>query len=169
MRAGFKLVITAPPVQALVRSATQLAAAGYCFLPDYRNLNPSSSSTSRLPKPKPPFLVSLAVYWSVIACSILILATYRSQPPSGAGIYGSHELCRLFKPYIWVPVPALEPLRYNMYISRYAARHAVTFGSCTALSSSSPIIEASKLVTIEVKSQSQTPSLWLRRQHLCGL
>ena len=48
--------------------------------------------------------------------------------------------------------------------------HATTdlkFGSCTALSSSSPVIEASKL--IEVESQSQTPSLQLRCRHQCGL
>jgi hypothetical protein len=51
--------------------------------------------------------------------------------------------------------------------------HPVTmdlkFGSCTALSSSSPVIEASKLVTVEVESRFQTPSLRLRRLHRCGL
>ena len=44
----------------------------------------------------------------------------------------------------------------------HAACNATTdlkFESCTALLSSSPVIEASKLVTIEVKSRSQTPSL----------
>ena len=44
----------------------------------------------------------------------------------------------------------------------HAACYAMTdlkFGSCTALSSSSPVIEASKLVTLDVESQSQTPSL----------
>ena len=43
------------------------------------------------------------------------------------------------------------------------------FGSCTALSSSCPVIEASKLVPVEVESRSQTPSLRLRCHHRCGL
>ena len=78
-------MITAPPAQALVRSATQLAAAGYRFFakfiqPYHHNTNPSSTTVAetqtlvnsrlpkpkplvnnRLPKPKPPLLVSLAV------------------------------------------------------------------------------------------------------------
>ena len=61
-----------------------------------RSPKPKPLVNNRLPKPNPPLLVSLAVYRSVIVCSILLLATYRSR-----------ELCRLFKPYIWVPVPAL--------------------------------------------------------------
>ena len=47
----------------------------------------------------------------------------------------------------------------------HAACHAATnlmFGSCTVLGSSSPVIEASKLVTVKMESQSQTPSLQLR-------
>ncbi len=54
----------------------------------------------------------------------------------------------------------------------YSMRHVATnlkFGSCTALSSSSPVIEALKPVTIEVESRSQTPSRWLRRLHQCCL
>jgi hypothetical protein len=43
------------------------------------------------------------------------------------------------------------------------------FGSCTVLSSSSPVIEASKFATVEVESRSQTPSLLLRCLHRCGL
>ena len=49
-----------------------------------------------------------------------------------------------------------------IYSIMHAACHAtrdLKFGSCTALSSSSPVIEASKLVTVEVESWSQTPSL----------
>ena len=49
------------------------------------------------------------------------------------------------------------------YSIMHAACHAMSdlkFGSCTALLSSSPVIEASKLV-----SRSQTPSLQLRRRH----
>jgi hypothetical protein len=44
----------------------------------------------------------------------------------------------------------------------HAACHAMSdlkFGSSTALSSSSPLIEALKLVTVEVNSWSQMPSL----------
>ena len=37
-------------------------------------------------------------------------------------------------------------------------------GSCTAVSSLFLVIEASKRVTVEVKSRFQTPSLRLRRQ-----
>ena len=43
------------------------------------------------------------------------------------------------------------------------------FGSCTVLSSSSPVIEASKLVPIQIESLSQTPSLQLRRRYQCHL
>ena len=53
-----------------------------------------------------------------------------------------------------------------------ALHHATTdlkFGSCTALSSSSPVIEALKSVPVEVESRSQTPSLRLRRRQRCGL
>ena len=57
-------------------------------------------------------------------------------------------------------------------LALYSMHHAMTdlkFGSYTALSSSSPVIEASKLVPVEVESQSQTPSLRLRCQHWCGV
>ena len=40
-----------------------------------------------------------------------------------------------------------------------AAMTNLKFGSCTTLSSSSPMIEASKLVTVKVDSWSRTPSL----------
>ena len=46
----------------------------------------------------------------------------------------------------------------------HAVCHATSnlkFGSCTALSSSSPVIEASKLVTVEVENWSQTPLVGL--------
>ena len=38
-QAGFEPMITAPPDQALVRSASRLAAAGYRFLPNLYTLN----------------------------------------------------------------------------------------------------------------------------------
>ena len=61
---------------------------------------------------------------------------------------------------------------YGICSIMHAACHATSdlkFGSYTALSSSSPMIEALKLVTVDVESRSQTPSLWLKRQHTCGL
>ena len=45
--------------------------------------------------------------------------------------------------------------------AKYSMHHAMTdlkFGRCTALSSSCPVTEASKLVTVAVESLSQTPS-----------
>ena len=50
--------------------------------------------------------------------------------------------------------------------------HATTdlkFGSSTVLSSSSPVIEALKLVPVEVESRSQTTSLELRCRYQCGV
>ena len=53
------------------------------------------------------------------------------------------------------------PLYYNiLYNIMHAACHAMTdlkFRSCTVLSSSSPVIEASKPVTVKVESWSQIP------------
>ncbi len=52
-----------------------------------------------------------------------------------------------------------------MYIARAHVTTNLKFGSCTALSSSSPVIEASKLVTVEVESHHLTieapASMWL--------
>ena len=44
-------------------------------------------------------------------------------------------------------------------LALYSMHHAMTdlkFGSCTVLSSSSPVIEVSKLVPVKVESRSQT-------------
>ena len=115
-------MITAPPAQTLVRSATQLAAAGCCFLPtlytSHYNTNPLSPTVAetqtprlpkpkplinnRLPKPKPRLLVSLAVQCSVIACSII--GASRSKPHTSDVmsieiVYHSVYTCSLFQRY----------------------------------------------------------------------
>jgi hypothetical protein len=63
-------------------------------------------------------------------------------------------------------IPWINKASLELYVARHrVACHDQPIWSCTALSSSVPVVEASKLVTIEVESQSQTPSLQLRRWH----
>ena len=81
-----------------------------------RSPKPKPFVNNRLPKPNPP-ATSLTCRVSVSnSLFLLLLATYRSQPPKGAGIYRSRELCRLFKPYILGAVPGTLATANNIII-----------------------------------------------------